>query len=148
MLLSRASQYTVHALIYLARQPAGRKVLVKDMATQLGIPMFYLAKLIQPATRAGWLTTSRGRNGGVRLLVDAGSVSLLDILRLTDCHHICQECLLGLKDCEDSSACVMHEQWQPIKHELTHGLGAHSLAALAEDGLPAWLMPGSGGEAS
>jgi len=140
MLLNRASQYTLQALIYLARQPPGRMVMVKDMADELGLPMFYLAKLIQPPTRAGWLTTARGRGGGVKLNADAATITLLDILRLTDGHRITRECLLGFKTCEDETACVMHCQWKPIKQELSEGLGGYSLAALANTALPHWLQ--------
>lgn len=140
MLLSRASQYTLQALIYLARQPEGRMVVVKEMADELGLPLFYLAKLIQPPTRAGWLTTTRGRGGGVKLSNGAESITLLDILHLTDGHRVTRECLLGFKACEDETGCVLHCQWKPIKQELTDGLGGYNLAALANSALPPWLM--------
>lgn len=136
MLLSRSSQYTLQALIYLARQPEGHMVMVKDIAEALGLPVFYLAKLIQPPTRAGWLITARGRGGGVRLSAGAADLTLFDILRLTDGHRVDQECLLGFKRCEDDTACVLHCQWKPIKQELTDGLGNSSLAKLANMQLP------------
>ena len=142
MLLSRASQYTLQALIFLARQPPDRMVMVREMADQLGIPLFYLGKLIQPATRAGWLTTVRGRHGGVKLKPGAETITLLDILQLTDGHRVTRECLLGLKACEDETACVLHCQWQPIKQELGEGLGGYSLADLASAALPPWLLSG------
>ena len=140
MLLSRASQYTLQALIYLARQPPDRMVLVKRMADELGLPVFYLAKLIQPPTHAGWLTTARGRGGGVRLNRGAEAITLLDILHLTDGHRVTHECLLGFKTCDDETACVLHSQWQPIKQELAEGLGGYTLAALAGAALPPWLL--------
>jgi Rrf2 family protein len=131
VLLNRASQYTLQALIYLARQPPGRLVMVKEIADALDLPLHYLSKLIQPPTRAGWLTAVRGRKGGVRLNPGAEAVTLFDVLQLTDGHRVSRECLLGFKACEDDSACVLHCQWKPIKQELTEGLGGHSLAALA-----------------
>ncbi len=144
MLLTRASQYTVQALIYLARQPPGHRVMVREMADALHLPANYLAKLIQPPTRAGWLITLRGRNGGVCLKPGAESLTLFDILRLTDRHRDNEECLLGFKVCEDATACVLHCQWKPIKQELSEGLGGHSLATLANAALPAWLNGGDG----
>ncbi|MDP2833123.1 MAG: Rrf2 family transcriptional regulator [Pseudomonadota bacterium] len=105
-----------------------------------GLPLFYLAKLIQPPTRAGWLTTVRGRGGGVKLTAEAETITLLDILHLTDGHRVTTECLLGFKACEDETACVLHCQWKPIKQELTDGLGGYSLAALANSALPPWLL--------
>ena len=105
----------------------------------LEVPVFYLGKLIQAPARIGWLATARGRGGGVRLEVDAASITLFDILQLTDGHRVTRECLLGFKACEDDSACVMHCSWKPIKQELTEGLGNYTLAALAAAPLPAWL---------
>lgn len=142
MLLSRASQYTLQALIYLAQQPPDHMVMVKDMAAELGLPEFYLGKLIQAPARAGWLITARGRGGGVRLNPGAENITLFDILQLTDGHRVTQECLLGFKACEDATACVMHCHWQPIKQELAEGLGSYTLLALASAALPAWLLGG------
>lgn len=139
MHLSRASQYTLQTLIYLARQPQGQMVMVKEIADALDLPVFYLAKLIQPPSRAGWLTTARGRGGGVKLSPGTENITLLDILQLTDGHRVTRECLLGFKECEDDTACVLHCQWKPIKQELTEGLGGYSLAALANVTLPTWL---------
>jgi Rrf2 family protein len=144
MLLSRASQYTLQALIYLARQQPDQMVMVKDIAEELGLPVFYLGKLIQTPARAGWLTTARGRGGGVRLNPGAENITLFDILQLTDGHRVTRECLLGFKACEDETACVMHCQWKPIKQELAEGLGGYTLAALANTALPPWLLRGAG----
>lgn len=140
MLLSRASQYTLQALIYLARQPPDQRVMVKQIAEALALPEFYLGKLIQPLVRVGWLVSVRGRGGGVKFHADAASITLHDILQLTDGHRVTRECLLGLKACEDKTACVMHCQWQPIKQELAEGLGGYTLAALASPPLPVWIM--------
>ena len=139
MLLSRASQYTLQALIYLARQPPGRRVMIKDIADTLGLPVFYLAKLIQAPARAGWLDTTRGRGGGVSLAADAGAIQLADIVQLVDGHRLKRECLLGFKECDDASACVMHCDWKPIKQELADSLGQYSLATLAGGAMPEGL---------
>ncbi len=114
-------------------------VMVKDMEEELGLPVFYLDKLIQAPARAGWLITARGRGGGVKLNPQAKTITLFDILQLTDGHRVIRECLLGFKACEDDTACVMHCSWKPIKQELSEGLGSYTLAALAAAPLPAWL---------
>jgi len=145
MLLSRGSQYTLQALIFLARQPEDRLCMVRDIADELAIPPFYLAKLMQPVARAGWLDTLRGRSGGVRLARGVGQLTLMDILQLTEGARFSEECLLGFKECEDASACVLHCQWRPIKEELSAHLQRHTLAELATemDGQPDWLRNGT-----
>jgi Rrf2 family transcriptional regulator, iron-sulfur cluster assembly transcription factor len=124
MLLSRASQYTLQALIFLARQPPGQRVMIKDIAEALDLPVFYLGKLIQAPARIGWLGTARGRGGGVYLAANAESIHLFEVLQLTDGQRIKRECLLGLKDCDDATACVMHCDWKPEVHHV-HAGGGH-----------------------
>jgi Rrf2 family protein len=145
MLLSRGSQYTLQALIHLARQTDGRRHMLRDIAEQLDIPPFYLAKLMQPVARVGWLDTARGRSGGVRLARGVERLTLLDILNLTEGTRFTHECLLGFKQCEDATACVLHGQWRPIKQELGEHLQRHTLAELAAkaDDLPYWLVTGN-----
>jgi Rrf2 family protein len=145
MLLSRGSQYTLQALIYLAGQPAGKMLLVRDIANELDIPQFYLAKLLQPIAHAGWLDTARGRGGGMRLSANAGALSVHDIVMLIEGRRAERECLLGLKDCDDDTACVLHCQWKPIKHELLADLKRHTLTSLAALGAtaPSWLNEGT-----
>ena len=140
MLLSRTTQYTLQALIYLAQQTPGRKVQIRDIAEAMALPVFYLAKLLQPAARAGWIATARGRSGGVHLSPGAEGLTLMDILAVTERNRVSQECLLGFKTCGDDGACVLHCEWKPIKDELTGGLARHRLADLAQAPLPPWLL--------
>lgn len=131
MLLKRSAQYTLQALIYLARQPAGRTVMIREIAETLNLPVHYLAKLMQGLSREGWLVTSRGRAGGVYLDEAARARTFLEIMDSIQVFRSDGECLLGLKACEDDSACVLHCRWRPIKQELWHYLGSYSLAQLA-----------------
>jgi Rrf2 family transcriptional regulator, iron-sulfur cluster assembly transcription factor len=145
MLLSRGSQYTLQALIYLAGETRERMILVRDIAERLAIPQFYLAKLLQPLSRAGWIETARGRGGGMRLALDAEQLSVYDVVLFTEGQRADRECLLGFKECADDSACVLHCQWKPIKTELLDDLKQHTLASLAASsagGLPDWLQRG------
>jgi hypothetical protein len=51
MIFSRTSQYAIQALIYLATQPSGRRVLNREIAQNLGVPLAYLAKILQDLSR-------------------------------------------------------------------------------------------------
>ncbi len=50
MVLSRACKYGLQAMLYLASQPAGQPVLVRDVAGSLDVPFPFLAKVIQALT--------------------------------------------------------------------------------------------------
>ena len=142
MLLNRSTQYTLQALLYLAEQPRGHMVLVREIAQRLDLPLHYLAKLMYPLTRVGWLDSSRGRNGGYRLRTEARRLSLLAILHHLQADGAGEDCLLGLKSCGDDDACVLQCQWRPIREEMHDHLGTLTLGEIAsgKHALPAGLF--------
>jgi Rrf2 family protein len=142
MLLNRSAQYSLLALIYLARQPEGRYVMTRDVADALSLPQPFLAKVLQPMTRRGWLLSSRGRFGGVTLAEATRAMSILQIIEHLDNFGGRRDCLLGLRNCDDTSACVLHCQWQPIKDELRTYLASHNLAQMADDPHAGLVMGG------
>jgi Rrf2 family transcriptional regulator, iron-sulfur cluster assembly transcription factor len=141
MIINRSTQYTLQVLMHLVTHPTGRPVLARELAEQLHIPPHYLAKLLQEPCRAGWLSSTRGRGGGFALVPGSENLTLLQVLMLTRGDRISRECLLGFKECDDKTACVMHCHWKPIKQELLGHFGGYTLAQLASSRkrLPAWL---------
>lgn len=132
MIISRTSQYAIQALIYLATQPNGQPALRRDIAHNLGVPSDYLAKVLQELSRGQLLDSSRGRHGGFSLCNGVENNNLLDIVLLMDGARVDRECLLGLKSCQDETACPMHRQWKPIKKEILTCLGNVTLMHLAK----------------
>lgn len=142
MIINRGTQYTLQALIHLVAHPTGKPVQARELAEQLSLPPLYLAKLLQHPCRAGWLTSTRGRGGGFSLAPGAEKITLLEIIMLTKGERISRECLLGFKECDDKTACVMHLHWKPIKQALLGQFGGYTLAQLASSRkcLPGWLV--------
>lgn len=131
MILSRTSQYAVQALIYMATQPPAAPVLNKDIASRLGVPAPYLAKILQNLARGNLLFSFRGRLGGFCLRDDGHRINLMQILRLTEGPTFTQTCLLGLKECSDETACPLHSRWIPVKKKIIDLLQETTLDKLA-----------------
>lgn len=152
MILSRTSQYAIQALIYIAAQPRGVPVLIRNVAEHLGVPPPYLAKIMQTLARGGLIDSFRGRQGGVCLREGGGKTDLMQILTLIEGPALTESCVLGLKVCSDETACPVHDQWKPIKTrivKLLHQQTLDKLAAAVQSGkyrltaLPlALLQPG------
>lgn len=131
MIISRTSQYAIQALIYLAIESNGRQVLSHDIAHGLGVSQPYLAKVLQGLCRVRLVKSSRGRRGGFSLTSGAEHSSLLDIVRMTDGPRADRECLLGLKVCQDETACPMHSKWKVVKKHIHACLGDITVMHLA-----------------
>ena len=132
MIISRTSQYAIQALIYLATQPGGRPVLSRDIACGLGVPPPYMAKVLQGLCRGQLLDSTRGRRGGFKLRGGAEHTNLLEVVLLTDGPRVDRECLLGLKACQDETACPMHRNWKSVKKDIHACLGGITLRHLAK----------------
>lgn len=132
MFLNRSAQYTLQALLYLARQPRNGMVMAREIAERLALPPHYLAKLMYPLSRAGWVDSMRGRHGGYRLRDAARALTLVQVLDCVQGANARAECLLGLKVCGDDDACVVHCQWRPVRDELRAYLECHTLGEISE----------------
>lgn len=76
-LLKREESYAVHAIIYAAENPGTPTA---RMAKDLKMPPAFLAKVLRRMVEVGYLENRTGRNGGVFLVVDPGSLTLLDVI--------------------------------------------------------------------
>ena len=78
MLMTRASEYALLSLLYIAKsdQPLGADAL----ATELGISKSYLAKILQSMARKGILDSFKGVKGGFALAKEPKDISIAQIM--------------------------------------------------------------------
>jgi DNA-binding IscR family transcriptional regulator len=53
MHVTRAGEYGIFGVLYLARQPEGRIVMIEEISRATGVPQSYLAKIFQLLTKGG-----------------------------------------------------------------------------------------------
>lgn len=83
MRLTRYSDYAMRVLLYLGRQP-DRLCSIAEIAKAYGISQNHLMKVINDLVNAGWLASTRGRGGGVRLAVPASEINVGAVIRHTE----------------------------------------------------------------
>lgn len=132
MLLNRASQYAIKALVLLALQPKNATLMCRDLADTLHLPYPYLSKLMQQCVRRGLVGANRGRSGGYWLEESVAGMTMLDVVEAVNGERHTRECLLGLTECADENACVMHCEWKPLKEGLLALLKDQTLGELAD----------------
>jgi Rrf2 family protein len=80
MRLNKSTSYAVRILIDCAR--AGDQLIkVADIANRLDITQQNAFKIVHLLSRAGFLSSVRGRNGGVRLARSAAKIRIGDVVR-------------------------------------------------------------------
>jgi Rrf2 family protein len=113
-IFSRACEYGLRAVIYMARSGADGApawVSARRIATELGIPFHFLSKIFQQLGGAGLVVSSRGPKGGVRLARPPSDINLLQIVQALDGSGVFTSCILGLPGCGEDRPCPLHEAW-------------------------------------
>lgn len=93
MRLTQWTDYSLRVLMYCAATQV-REALptVAEIALAHGISRSHLTKIVMTLAGQGWLETSRGRGGGLRLLRPAADIRLGEVVRMTEADFQLVEC--------------------------------------------------------
>lgn len=101
MLFTRASEYALVSLIYMAQKGIPQDV--DTISSQLDISKSFLAKILQNLAKFGILTSYKGANGGFVLAKNIDEITLKDIIEGAEKHApIVYECALSRDDCKSN----------------------------------------------
>lgn len=132
MIFSRADEYAIRALTFLAMQPAGRLVGAREIAEAEKIPMQFLWKILQSLAKRRLIRSFKGLRGGYELALPAQEMTLDRVLHANGGTNRFGHCILGLPQCSDDNACPLHESWRGLRSGLVEMLEKSTLADLAE----------------
>jgi Rrf2 family iron-sulfur cluster assembly transcriptional regulator len=132
MICSRSAEYAIRGLVCLTPVAPGESMLVKQIAADSGIPVHFLAKILQDLVRHGLLKSNKGPRGGFRLTVPAADLPLLRIIETVDGPARYQRCIAGNEECHDRVACPMHDSWVPVRRHIVEYLQGTTIADLAK----------------
>lgn len=91
MRLTAYTNYSMRILIYCAVHP-GPLVRIQDVATAFDISKAHLLKSARHLGQLGYLSTVRGRNGGIRLAMAPRQISVGKVVRELECSGEFVEC--------------------------------------------------------
>lgn len=133
MMFSKACEYGIRAAVYIALQSLeGRRVSVTEIAEEIGSPVAFTAKILQQLTRNNIVNSVKGPTGGFEIeRKDMDAVKLNMIVKAIDGDQIYIGCGLGLKECNASKPCPLHDKFVDIRNNLRKMLQNTSLYELA-----------------
>ncbi|HTS76029.1 MAG TPA: Rrf2 family transcriptional regulator [Bryobacteraceae bacterium] len=131
MIYSRSAEYAIRAFVYMAALAPEEHALVKNIAADTGIPVHFLAKILQDLARNGYLQSTKGPRGGFRLRLPAEQISMRVIVEAVDGSSRLERCIGGSPECNDRAACGMHDSWVELRSRIIDYLEGTSIADLA-----------------
>jgi Rrf2 family protein len=131
VLITRATEYAIRALLYLSKQPKGQIVLKKDICATQDITPAFLTKILQPLIKEGIVGSQRGVGGGFYLIRNPTEITLLDVVMAEEGPLYLNHCIAQKGICEKDVFCPVHGAWKDIREELMRTLSKYSFAQLA-----------------
>lgn len=102
MQLTQYTDYSLRVLIYLSQKPAQELATITEISDFYGISRNHLVKVVHSLALNGFLETTRGKNGGIRLAKPAGKICIGDVVRSTEPNFEMAECFS-----QESNNCII-----------------------------------------
>lgn len=136
-MLSTTCKYAVRALIFIGLKGSDEnRVNARIIASELGIPMQFLSKILQIFVRKGLLKSFKGPTGGFFLAKDPGEVTLLDIVEIIDGPSVFESCLIGTGPCKSSTGkkerCPVHDRYSKIRKEVVDYFSSETIGGIID----------------
>jgi Rrf2 family nitric oxide-sensitive transcriptional repressor len=145
MRLTRHTDYALRVLIHLGLQN-GRQVSIRDIATAYGISEAHLMKVVHGLAKRGYIATTRGRGGGLKLARPPEEISIGAVVRDTEDDMALTECFGAGNACPIAGPCGLQSMLREAldaflvvldRHTLDDLLWPHGMALLARLGIEA-----------
>jgi len=80
MKYSKATNYALHTMVFLTRNPKGKSMSVESLAEIQKLSPTYLSKILTKLVKAGLIESNPGVNGGYRISKRPEEISFLDVV--------------------------------------------------------------------
>ena len=130
MLVSTKGRYALRTMVDLAVHGDGEPVKIKDIANRQGISGKYLEQII---SRAGYVRSIRGNQGGYYLSKPASEYTVGMILRVTEGSLAPVDCLSGGENpCTRQMDCVTLRLWRELDEAISSVVDRYTLEDLVQ----------------
>ena len=120
--LTRSTDLAIRAIRSLNGAPARMKR--SELAAVIGTTPDFLARVMTPLVRMGWIDSGPGRNGGYAAAVDLTALSVLEVVDAVEGVPSGDRCVLRGGTCDSSEPCALHDAWVPARRGLLDQLRA------------------------
>ena len=134
MKISTKGRYALRIMIDLARHDEGSYIRLKDIAERQNITLKYMEQIMPLLTKAGYVRSYRGNNGGYMLARKPEEYTVGDILRTTEGSMAPIACIEDRPNrCPRCEECTTLPFWEGLWKVINEYTDRYTLADLIED---------------
>ncbi|MGI6632671.1 MAG: RrF2 family transcriptional regulator [Bacillota bacterium] len=127
-------EYLVLTLLDLAAHSNEGLVISREVAERQGVPAKYMPQIMSRLAKKGWVESVRGPKGGVRLAVDPASVTIQDVIDISDNPLLVKQCVGDDSRCERMAECPLRHVWFEAQDQIERVMRKTTLADLMPRG--------------
>lgn len=132
MRLTMYTDYSLRVLLYLASKE-DESVTITELADFYQISRNHLVKVVHNLALKGYILTTRGRNGGIRLARPSADVSIGEVVRATEPDFDLLECFNPVTDkCVITRSCGLKSVIFKAQENFISELDMYTLADLSK----------------
>ncbi len=131
-MITRATDYAIRVLVYMSKKKYGELSTKKEVAEQCGIPISFLAKIVQILSKHRIINIKKGSQGGYILTKKPEDITLLEVVELMEGRIFLNHCIKDKDVCEFYSSCIIHEMWDNLTENLRNELKKINFKELAQ----------------
>ncbi len=132
MRLTTKGRYAVTAMLDLAFHSQTNPVTLTEIAARQTISLSYLEQLFARLRKANMVKGIRGPGGGYTLSGSADDINIADIIAAVDEPIDATKCG-GEANCHNEKACLTHDLWMGLSHQIKDYLKGITLGQLIEN---------------
>lgn len=127
MKFSKATNYALHTMLFLAASPQNKLIGVQPLAERQEVSPTYLSKILTKLVKAGMIESTSGAHGGYRLKRNWEEISFLDVIHAIEGTASLFEC-----DMNHGSECLIQKVMVEAEEKMEDFLKNQKLSALAK----------------
>jgi Rrf2 family protein len=131
MTLGSKGDYSVRAVLDLARAYGAPRRKARQIADKMDIPPKYLPQVLGDLIRAGLVESVAGPGGGYSLARPPREISLLEVVEAAEGQIRNTKCLMRGGPCHWDDACSVHAAWAEAQEKMAVQLAKTNFAELA-----------------
>ena len=134
MKISTKGRYALRLMIDLAQHDAGGYIPLRDISRRQEISAKYLEQIVVQLSRAGFVTSTRGAQGGYQLARHPSEYTVGDILRITEGSLAPVACLEHEPiDCARANECITLDFWRELYNVINQYVDSVTLDELVSN---------------
>lgn len=129
MQFTKAEEYGIFGVLYLAEQPAGKVTPLSEISEAQSVPEKFLAKIFQSLSKSGLIRSHRGVKGGFSLGKPASEIAIREIVENIQGPYFLAKCLHNEDICNVAN-CPIKLLLEKAQSAIVEVFSNHSIADL------------------